>query len=252
MYQQPTPDQPEQDERPDMIWHRPQPHRRPRQVLPGRYADLTDAQALLAALGALAVLVILALAVGPYVLAAGRWLLDPANVAHPAAEVWHTVNDPIRRSLTERGAGLPAGPATLYGAWSVVGLLILWRALRRGAIVGVQLGALVFGALTAALVWDGTPGTGRPVAAGLAVLLWSGLAALALTGSWITTHTTVINEVKPPTPAAPVVIPAPEPTPVTVEVTVPEPRIEGVVVDVQRLVVDRDGHRINPTDESGR
>ncbi|MEU3565760.1 hypothetical protein [Kitasatospora sp. NPDC006786] len=226
---------PQEDEHPDVIWHRPQPHRRPR--LPGRHADT---QVLLACFGALAVLVVLALAVGPYVLAAGHWLLDPANVAHPATQVWHTVNDPIHRTLTERGAGLPAGPATLHGAWAATGLLILWRALRTKGSAGAQLGALAWGAVTAAMVWDGTPGAGRSVAVGLVVVLWGALAALALTGSWITAHTTVINEA----PKAPTVtVAAPEPVPVTVEVTVPEPRIETV------LVVDRDGRRTSRPDD---
>ncbi|MEU4301934.1 hypothetical protein [Kitasatospora aureofaciens] len=243
---------PEQDERPDVIWHRPDPRRRPRRVLPGRYAAFGDAALGLAALGVLAALVILALVVGPYVVTGLRWLVDPANVAHPAARLWHTVNDPIMRSLHSRGRDLPAGPGALYAAWAVVGLLILWRALRTRGSAGAQLGALVWGALTAAMVWDGTPGAGRPVAAGLAVALWGALVALALTGSWVTIHTTVINNVQPATPAAPAVsVAAPDPTPVTVEVTVPEPRIEGVVVDVQHLVVDRDGRRTSrPDDQS--
>ncbi|MER6364461.1 hypothetical protein [Kitasatospora sp. NPDC001527] len=226
---------PEQDERPDMIWHRPQPRSRLRDVVPGRLAHHTGTALVLAALGALAVVVVLLLAVGPYVLAAARWLLDPANVAHPAAEVWHTVDDPIHRSLTERGQGLPAGPGTLYGAWAATGLLILWRALRTAGSAGAQLGALAFGAVTCATVWDGTAGPGRPVAAGLVVVLWGALVAFALTGSWITTHTTVINEAAK-APSVTVEAPA-------VAVAGPEPRIETV------LVVDRDGRRTSRPDD---
>ncbi|MFJ6776654.1 hypothetical protein ACIQOV_37815 [Kitasatospora sp. NPDC091257] len=238
---------PERDERPDVIWHRPAPHRRPHRVPRDRYPHLTDTQALLAGLGALAVLIVLALTLGPYLLAGARWLLDPAHVAHPAARIWHTVDDPIHHTLTDRGQGLPAGPATLHGAWAATGLLILWRALRTTGSAGAQLGALAWGAVTCAMVWDGTPDAGRPVAAGLAVVLWGALVALALTGSWITTHTTVINEAPEPaavTVEAPAVtVAAPEPIPVTVEVAVSEPRIETV------LVVDRDGRRTSRPDD---
>ncbi|MFI8085837.1 hypothetical protein ACIF6L_34235 [Kitasatospora sp. NPDC086009] len=237
------PDEP--NERPDLIWH-PEPRRRLRNIVPllDRYPYLTDAGFGLAALGVLASVVLLVLAVGPYVLATGHWLLDPANVATPAAQVWHTVDDPIHRSLAERGQGLPAGPATLYTAWAATGLLILWRGLRTAGSAGAQLGAVTFGAVTAVMVWDGTPGPGRPVAAGLAALLWAALVALALTGSWITTHTTVVNEVTvEPSPASDISVAAPEPVPVTIQVTVPEPRIETV------LVVDRDGRRTSRPDD---
>ncbi|MFD0532416.1 hypothetical protein ACFQ1I_46915 [Kitasatospora arboriphila] len=101
----------------------------------------------------------------------------------------------------------------------------------------------MFGTLTVAMVWSGTEGPGKPVAAGLAALAWGVLAALALTGSWITT--TVINQ---PTaaPAAPgATVPAPI-VPVTIEV--PEPRIEAVVVDVQQLQVDINGRRLTCND----
>lgn len=76
---------------------------------------------------------------------------------------------------------------------------------------------------------------------GLAALAWGVLAALALTGSWITTHTTVINEPPAPAPAAPAPV-----VPVTVEV--PAPRIEAVVVDVQTLQVDINGRRLTGDD----
>ncbi|MEU4587225.1 hypothetical protein AB0F92_35070 [Kitasatospora aureofaciens] len=117
-----------------MIWHRPQPRRL--QILPGR-AVSGDLALGLAALGVLAVLVILALALGPYAVAGLRWLVDPAHVAHPVVRVWRTVNDPIHHFLTDRGRDLPAGPGALYGAWATIGLLILWRALRmRGSAAG--------------------------------------------------------------------------------------------------------------------
>ncbi|MFD7734309.1 hypothetical protein ACFV6F_28520 [Kitasatospora phosalacinea] len=225
---------PARDEHPDMIWHRPR--RRPRDLAPASLQHLSNTALVLAALAALASLALVLVGVTQAALAVIRWCADPQHLAHPTAQLWHTVNDPLHRSLAARSAGLPADARTLYNAWAVAGTVILLLALRRGASVGVQLGSVLFGALTVAMVWDGSTGPGRPVAAGLAVLIWAVLAALALTGSWITTHTTILNEVQP-APAPDVVVdvaPAELPAPV-VEVTVPEPRIETV------LVVDTDG-----------
>ncbi|MEU3495365.1 hypothetical protein ABZ747_17990 [Kitasatospora cineracea] len=227
---------PAQDGHPDVIWHRPR--RRLRDLAPASLQHLSTAALALAALAALAALVLLLVGLGQAALAAARWCADPQHLARPAAQLWHTVNDPLQRTLQRRGAGLPAGPGTLHTVWALAGALILMVALRRGASVGAQLGSLLFGTLTAAAVWDGTDGPGRPVAAGLTVLIWAVLAALALTGSWITTHThtTIRNDIQPATaPDITVdVAPAQVPPPV-VEVTVPEPRIETV------LVVDADG-----------
>ncbi|GLW73672.1 hypothetical protein Kpho02_59710 [Kitasatospora phosalacinea] len=222
---------------PDVIWHQPRRARhRLRDKVPASFQHLPDAGLVLAALATLVLVLFVLVGVTQAVLAVIRWCADPQHLAHPAAQLWHTVNDPLHRSLTARGAELPAGPGTLYEAWAAAGIVILLLALRRGASVGVQLGSVLFGALTVAMVWDGSTGPGRPVAAGLAVLIWAVLAALALTGSWITTHTTVVNTVQPaPAPDITVdVAPAEVPAPV-VEVTVPEPRIETV------LVVDTDG-----------
>ncbi|MFF2819621.1 hypothetical protein ACFVT9_29380 [Kitasatospora cineracea] len=217
-------DDEDQGEHPDVIWHRP---RRPASTA-GRPSDLV---LVLVVLAVLAATVLLAVLLAPTATAAWHWITEPAHTTVPLGRIWHTVTDPIHRSLQQRGAGLPAGTGTLYGAWAAAGVVILLIALRRGASVGVQLGAVLFGAVTVAAVWDGTDAPGRPVAAGLAVLIWAVLAALALTGSWITTHTTVLNTVQP-APAPDVVIdvaPAQLPAPV-VEVTVPEPRIETVLV----------------------
>ncbi len=235
-------------EHPDMIWHRPDSARRRwRDAVPAPLRDLPDTVLVLAGIAALVGAALLVTGIGRTLLAAARWCADPAHLARPAAQIWHTVNDPIRQSLDSRSAGLPAGAGVLHSAWAAAGVVILLIALRRGASVGVQLGALAFGALTAAMVWDGTAGPGRPVAAGLAVLVWAVLAAAALTGPWIATRTTVINQALP-APAVTVAVPEPVPVPVHIDVAVPEPRIEAVVVDVQHLVVDRDGRRINPAD----
>ncbi|MGW2255490.1 hypothetical protein ACWCXH_35770 [Kitasatospora sp. NPDC001660] len=225
-------------EAPDLIWHTPRRH--PRWVIRNVYGEPSTAATIAIACFALLLLTVLVLAVGPYVLHALQWIAQPEHSTVPAGRVWHTVNDPIYHYLQVHSAGLPAGARTLFTFWGLAGALILIRALRQGATVGVQLGALVFGALTVAMVWSGTEGPGQPVAAGLAALAWGVLAALALTGSWITTHTTVINE-PPAAPAAPAPV-----VPVTVEV--PEPRIEAVVVDVQQLQVDINGRRLTGDD----
>ncbi|MGW4807186.1 hypothetical protein [Kitasatospora sp. NPDC004272] len=224
----PPPGPPAQGEHPDVIWHHPRRGRRLRGLAPAPLRHLGDAALVLAALAALAALALVLAGTAQAALAGARWCADPQ---HPPLQLWHTVNDPIQRSLQRRRAGLPAGPATLHTTWAAAGIVILVVALRRGASVGVQLGGLLFGALTAAAVWDGTAEPGRPVAAGLAVLAWAVLAACALTGSWITTHTTILNDV--PNAPAPIVAvdvaPAQAPAPV-VEVSVPEPRIETVLV----------------------
>ncbi|MFF4344271.1 hypothetical protein ACFY00_30630 [Kitasatospora sp. NPDC001540] len=224
-------------ERPDVIWHQPRRARhRLRDKVPASFQHLSNAALVLAALAALVLFVLVLVGVAQAALAAIRWCADPQHLTHPASQLWHTVNDPLARSLQRRGVGLPAGPGTLHEAWATAGIVILLLVLRRGAKVGVQLASMLFGALTATAVWDGTDGPGRPVAAGLAVLIWAVLAALALTGSWTTTHTTVFNTTPPADPPAVVVnvAPAGAPAPV-VEITVPEPRIETV------LVVDAEG-----------
>ncbi|GAA2121428.1 hypothetical protein GCM10009759_71130 [Kitasatospora saccharophila] len=230
-----------QTQAPDLIWHAPR--RTPRWMIRDAYGAPSIAATVALCFFALFLLAVLVLAAGPYVLHAAQWIAEPEHSTVPAGGLWHTVNDPIYRYLQAHSAGLPAGPRTLFTFWGLAGAVILIRALRRGATVGVQFGALVFGALSVAMVWEGTAGPGKPVASGVAALAWGVLAALALTGSWMTHHTTVINE--PPAPAAPVPV-----VPVTVEV--PEPRIEAVVVDVQSLQVDINGRRLTGDDSQDR
>ncbi|WP_327071905.1 hypothetical protein [Kitasatospora sp. NBC_01302] len=221
-------------EEPDLTWNTAHTNR-----LRAAYDERDWRAAAVLALFSLTILTVLVLSLGPYVLHSLRWIIQPEHSTIPASRLWNTVNQPIHAYLAQHSTGLAAGPRTLYTAWGLAGALILIRALRRGATVGVQLGALVFGALTVAMVWSGTNTQARPVAAGLAALAWAVLAALALTGSWITTHLTVVNE----PPAQPTTAPAPAPV-VPVTVQVPEPRIEAVVVDVQRLQVDINGRRL--------
>ncbi|MCU7827314.1 hypothetical protein [Kitasatospora sp. DSM 101779] len=229
----PTTDHSADTDSPDLIWHT---HRRtPRWMLRDVYGTPSTAATVALAVGALLMLIVLVCALGPYALHAAQWIAKPEHSTVPAGRLWRTISTPIHHYLQAHSAGLPAGPRTLFTAWALAGALILIRALRQGATVGVQLGAAVFGALTVAMAWAGTDGPGRPVAAGLAALAWAVLAALALTGSWITT---VIHE-----PAALAAAPVPAPVvPVTVEV--PAPRIEAVVVDVQQLQVDINGRRL--------
>lgn len=229
-------------EDPDLIWRTPR--RTPRWMIRDIYGTPSVKATVTLAFFALLMLIVLVLAVGPYVLRGLHWIAEPEHSTVPASRLWHTVNDPIYHYLQIHSAGLPAGARTLFTIWGLAGAVILIRALSQGATVGVQLGSLVFGALTVSMVWSGTEGQGKPVAAGLAALAWAVLAALALTGSWI--HTTVINE-PPAAPPVPTPVPAPPVTvPVTVEV--PEPRIEAVVVDVQKLQVDINGRRLTGDD----
>ncbi|MGK4586193.1 hypothetical protein [Kitasatospora sp. HPMI-4] len=236
-----TAQQPDTEE-PDLR-NAPHPNR-----LRAAYDELDPRAAVVLSIFSLLILTVLVLSLGPYVLHALRWITQPEHSTIPAERLWNTINSPIHAYLAQHSTGLAAGPRTLYTAWAVAGVLILIRALRRGATVGVQLGAVVFGALTVAMVWSGTNAQARPVAAGLAALAWAVLAALALTGSWITTHLTVVNQ---PAPTAPATAPAPAPMPapvIPVTVQVPEPRIEAVVVDVQRLQVDINGRRLTGGD----
>jgi hypothetical protein len=236
MLEQPTtaPQTRPDTEEPDLTW--PMPHR---SRLRTAHDELGTAGLTVITGCALILLTVLVLMLGPYALRVLHWITQPQNTTIPAGRLWATIDEPVHRYLAEHSTGLPAGPRTLYTAWVLAGALILIRALRQGATVGVQLGAAVFGALSAGMVWEGTQGPGRPVAAGLAALAWAVCAALALTGSWVTTHLTVVNP--PAEPAAPVV-------PVTVQV--PESRIEAVVVDVQQLQVDINGRRLTgPADE---
>ncbi|GAA1233918.1 hypothetical protein GCM10009665_25250 [Kitasatospora nipponensis] len=226
----PTPEQTRPDaEETDLTWHDPRTS-----PLRNAYGNLGPAEIAGIVIGVLTVLTVLVLALGPYVVHALHWITQPEHSTIPASRLWSTINTPIHAYLAQHNTGLAAGPRTLYTAWALAGAVILIRALRQGATVGVQLGAAVFGALTVGMVWSGTNTQARPVAAGLAALAWAVLAALALTGSWITTHLTVVNE----PPAQPTTLPAP------VTVQVPEPRIEAVVVDVQRLQVDINGRRL--------
>lgn len=226
-------------EAPDLIWHTPSSKR---WAIRNVYGEPSIPATIVLAFLSLLVLTLLVIGIGPHVLHAFQWVTEPEHSTVPAGRLWRTVNTPIYHYLQIHSAGLPAGPRTLYTAWAIAGLLILLVALRQGATIGVQLGAALFGALSVAMVWSGTQGPGQPVAAGLAALAWGVLAALALTGSWITHHTTVINEA----PAAPAPAPA---LPVPVTVNVPEPRIEAVVVDVQKLQVDINGRRLTGDDD---
>lgn len=141
-----------------------------------------------------AVIAVVVWTVGPYVLHAARWVIRPDHTITPAAQLWHTIDNPVRTYLATRGAGLPASPGTLYWAWAVAGILILFRVLRGGANRGNQIAFVIWGSVSTGMVWAGTPIAGRPVAAGLAALLWALLAALTLTGHRVTTAVAVIRE----------------------------------------------------------
>uniref|UniRef100_UPI002F915790 hypothetical protein n=1 Tax=Kitasatospora indigofera TaxID=67307 RepID=UPI002F915790 len=137
---------------PDLIWHAPR--RTPRWMIRDVYGTPSIAATIALATASLFVLTVLTIAVGPHLLHALQWIARPEHSTVPAGRLWHTVNDPIHQYLQTHSAGLPAGPRTLFVFWVLAGAVILIRALRQGATVGVQLGALVFGALSVAMVWE--------------------------------------------------------------------------------------------------
>lgn len=123
---------------PDLIEHARERPGRLRRALPEWASRLSNLALTLVGIAALVTATALATAVGSAVAAALHWATDPAHLADPAAQLWHTVNDPLRHSLDNRARDLPARPATLHRLWAATGLLILWRSLRTAGSVGAR------------------------------------------------------------------------------------------------------------------
>ncbi len=86
--------------------------------------------------------------------------------------------DPVRNWITSHGEGLAVGATGLALTWAISGgALFLMSALRVRA--ARFLGWPSFGLATVAMAWDGSLDVHRPVAAGIAGLIWCLLSVVA-------------------------------------------------------------------------
>ncbi|MFE2070661.1 helix-turn-helix domain-containing protein [Streptomyces sp. NPDC059467] len=104
-----------------------------------------------------------------------------AHTWHPAGGWrWHdvaaTIDDPVHAYLTAHSAGLPLPVTTLHLLWIASGATLLAMAFLFGGF-GARTTWILWGAATVLMVWSGTPGAARQVAAGLTVITW-GLASI--------------------------------------------------------------------------
>jgi hypothetical protein len=88
-----------------------------------------------------------------------------------------TITGPVHTYLDQHTAGLPVSAHTLWQAWlwATSALFVLAVAGSRGA----RLGWIITGATTTAMVYAGTPGGGRALAAGLTLTAWAVLSVPA-------------------------------------------------------------------------
>lgn len=95
-----------------------------------------------------------------------------------ASGLTRTITRSVHAYLDQHATGLPVPAHTLWLAWlcTTAGLFVLAVAGSRGARVGW----VISGAMTAAMVYAGTPEQGRAVASGLAVTVWAVLSVVAL------------------------------------------------------------------------
>jgi hypothetical protein len=109
--------------------------------------------------------------------------------------ITRTVTDPVHTYLTQHTAGLPATAGQLWAGWltaTAVLFLTAWLGSR-----GARVGWVLIGATTTAMTWAGSPGSGRELAGGVAVVLWSLLSVLAFTGAGRARLTTLILPDRP-------------------------------------------------------
>lgn len=98
-----------------------------------------------------------------------------ASGQYPAiSELTRTIIRPVHTYLDQHATGLPVSAHTLWLAWLSVtaGLFVLAVLGSRGA----RLGWVINGATTTAMVYAGSPGHGRALAAGLALTVWAVLS----------------------------------------------------------------------------
>ncbi|MFE4055563.1 hypothetical protein ACFXP3_04500 [Streptomyces sp. NPDC059096] len=95
--------------------------------------------------------------------------------------VFAVVDQPVRTYIAQHSAGLPVEGSTVYTLWlltGITGLVLGWLSRNNG----VRAMWTVWGAATVFMVWTTTPQNGRTVAAGLTVLAWTFLSAVAMRG----------------------------------------------------------------------
>ncbi|WP_328834745.1 helix-turn-helix domain-containing protein [Streptomyces europaeiscabiei] len=115
-----------------------------------------------------------------------------STVSH-TARTWHTpagwhwndvvatIDDPVHAYLTEHSAGLPLPVTSLHLLWVASGAALLLMSFLFGGF-GARTTWVVWGAITVFMVWSGTPGPARQVAAGLATVAWGLASVLAMRG----------------------------------------------------------------------
>ncbi|MFD3843990.1 hypothetical protein ACFWWC_48680 [Streptomyces sp. NPDC058642] len=92
-----------------------------------------------------------------------------------------TLTDPVHVYLDTHTAGLPVTATSVFAIWlgaSAASLSLAWLT----QAVGARLTWFTHGAATVFMVWASSPAASRTVAAGLAVLAWTGLSLFALRG----------------------------------------------------------------------
>ncbi|MGW2050793.1 hypothetical protein ACWCPF_37315 [Streptomyces sp. NPDC001858] len=139
--------------------------------------------------------------IGATVIGAARALPWSTPTGDDHTGLLATIDQPVRSYLATRTQALPVDATTAYSVWQAVGVVaFLLGYLRNG---GARLTWTVWGAVTVAMVWIGTPGPGREVAAGIAVLAWAALSVLALRGISLSPAAFIEVDVHNQTPPAP-------------------------------------------------
>jgi hypothetical protein len=110
-----------------------------------------------------------------------------ANTVSHTTRTWHTphgwhwhgviatIDQPVHAYLSTHSAGLPLPVTSLHLLWVASGSVLLAMSLFGG--FGARTTWILWGAATVVMVWSGTPGPARQVAAGLAAVAW-GLASI--------------------------------------------------------------------------
>ncbi|MET9914458.1 helix-turn-helix domain-containing protein [Streptomyces sp. NPDC006476] len=116
-----------------------------------------------------------------------------ANTVSHTARAWHTpsgchwdgvvatIDDPVHAYLAAHSTGLPLPVTALHLLWVASGGALLLMAFLFGGF-GTRMTWIVWGAATVVMVWLGTPGDARQVAAGLATVAWGMASILAMRG----------------------------------------------------------------------
>lgn len=114
---------------------------------------------------------------------AARWLTD--------APLTRTITDPVRAYLDTQAGGVPLSATQLWWLW-LVAVIVLFLSASFLDSRGARLGWTLVGALTVAMVWAGSAVAQREIAAGVTVVAWSLLSVLALNGTSVREHVSVV------------------------------------------------------------